>query len=410
MPALILSKRARNRAAYAAGRRWEAAQTYRAACQASGVLSAEDARHRFYRERKGLQFEVQRLEGVRSEVAKMREARDAFHRAEDARWTRRLDERASSGYWDRDGAAAVTRLERERGRALGYDEVRDGHLSAQASRDEARRAVQSHTHEAERWKDYRSAVDAAVADWRRLKADVDQRDGWVGSAMQLVSSRRNEEAKAARERLAHAYREFDGLMKREGFQTYAEYQRAAPERDRSLAERGAALSEALDAAAARDRIYGDAEAAFRRQASLRMARDPDLKARHEARLKSRLYTPKASRAIMAQEALRGGPVTEQTLLRRFKAERDPLGADREVGASLGAHRKAERLQAYREGRKAGTVPRDKKLDKELRATWRAIREDRDPAFKALMQRLEGRFLGGRDRERAIHIPGRGWRV
>lgn len=410
VPALILSKRARNQAAYAAGRQAEAARNYRAACKAAGVPSAEEARHRFYSERKNLRFETERLERTRTEAGKAREAWGGFQRAEEARWTRRTEERANGGYWDRKGSEAVTRVERERGRAVTYDNVRDGHLGAMKERDQAKHALAQNGRQAEDLKEYRGKVEQAVAEWQRCKAETGKRDGWIGSAAQLVSKHKAGEARAARDRQESAYRRFDGLMKERGFKDHADYQARFPGQEKANQEQGAELSRRLTAAEERARLYKEAEAGFRRQAEARMERDPDLKARHEERMRTRLYTPQNAKDLMKQEALREGTVKPETL--RHRAEQEGVaGSARELGGSLGAERKARELGAYREGRNAGTSPRDKEKDEQLRGIWKAIKEDRDPAFKELLERLEGRQKdhGERIRERIIRLPDRGGR-
>lgn len=112
--------------------------------------------------------------------------------------------------------------------------------------------------------------------------------------------------------------------------------------------------------------------------------------RYEERLRSRLWKPSEAKAAREVEAAAGGrPFTHKL-----------ADLDHNSAKALNGLMREERLGPYREGRNAGTMPRNKAMDKELRDTWRGIREERDPAFKRLLDGLEyGRYVPGRERVR-----------
>lgn len=122
--------------------------------------------------------------------------------------------------------------------------------------------------------------------------------------------------------------------------------------------------------------------------------------RYEERLRSRLWIPSEAKAARALEAATGGrayALRDRTYVPDRCESGEGKSLDQRASAGL---LREQRLGPYREARNAGTIPRGKEMDKELRSVWRQIREERDPAFKSRLDDLEyARYSPGRQRVR-----------
>ncbi len=272
--------------------------------------------------------------------------------------------RMEGGTWDEKGSLAVAAVERERGGPVGSAEILRESREAQAAvwqlaaKDQAlerRESVLASSHE---------GAERSRQEWAAAAEQQKRDESWRGKIVdQWWGGRTASEVEGNRWRVQTAAESYHQYLKQAGHTETGELQRELHQVRQQRVE----LKEERERQEARRGLYGPAAAGYERHREASLERDPEIQARHQARLESGVWRPKESLEMARLEVDRGGPVTREWLREQAGRESNAWNAYSRCERSL---EHAEELGRYQEGLASGSVQHDRTLDAELKEIGR----------------------------------------